>query len=1084
MHPHLEFKDELTKLIAESPASLDFVIKSTSRLLFLYELSDNEHFTISDAFEDFISDLIAINQDDDFSKTDFIDSFKDYIKTNIQIRKFPKKFSHLFRNHIFLKTPLFFSVECIQSRHSENYFVLGAIYPNKPLDNNVKQKLKKDESIGINQRGKENLRTSFLSDELNYQVEYKDLLMRIASRFINVDLKKVDQLIMDSLAELGQFLNVDRIYIVDYDFLNWSACLAYEWCNKGIQTHIHLLKEVSLDHAKIFLDHHINGEVLFIADVSELDDVNTRTILQSQDIKSLLGIPMMYQGKTLGFIGVDFVINHQLYTDYEQELLELFADIMVNLKLRANSIKELEKVQIFLQQSHELSGIGGWIFDSSTGKLEFDTVAQDILGNTIGSTVDIYGLKNFIPDRVFEIISNPVPNDNLKVADSWDTIIDIEQSPMEIKWIRSKGDILQLNGNIILLGSFQDISSVKVDKEKLSFQSSILHHINEAVLGVNNFGKIVYCNQAAERLFGVSESIIQGVHCFEFFPKIFGDSQSALIIQSLKDKNTFHTVISYHTSENSLKHLSTNIIKVEDKINQFYGGFVTFRDISVEKEVQDQLIESELKFRTFVESNDDLIFTTDINGIVQYMSPNLSKYSMIPVKEVVGNSFTMVLNERQRALYHEKLLKTVHAQSSHSFEFQYQSDFDYTFKWHLATLIPLLDEFGVVYEVLGIAKDISELKIKEVALQTSEKEAQHLAYSYKHILNNQSVYIIKTDKFGHFLYANDYYFKTFGREAVLNRANALNSITDEGQEKARQIAIKALKQPNESHEIILKKAKGDRIIGSKWEFRAVTNENGEIDEILCVGYDITSELESLEQAKRYIEVISNQNERLKSFAHIVSHDIRSHSANIISLIDFLKEAEGPEDENLYMEMLQLSSTKLDQTIKDLNEILSINEEHRKPQKLVNLYDAIEKVRLSLIGSLMKNQVVLHNDVDQNIWLDAVPSYVDSILINIISNGVKYCSPDRNSFIQVTTSTEGNKYVIKFEDNGLGIDLQLYGDKVFEMYKTFHGNEDSRGFGLYITRNQVEAMGGRISVDSKVDIGSTFKIELFDGVLVK
>ena len=65
--------------------------------------------------------------------------------------------------------------------------------------------------------------------------------------------------------------------------------------------------------------------------------------------------------------------------------------------------------------------------------------------------------------------------------------------------------------------------------------------------------------------------------------------------------------------------------------------------------------------------------------------------------------------------------------------------------------------------------------------------------------------------------------------------------------------------------------------------------------------------------------------------------------------------------------------------------------------------------------------------------------------------------------------------MEIEDNGLGINLEKHGKKLFGMYKTFHKHKDSRGIGLFITKNQIEAMGGRIDVKSQVGVGTTFKI---------
>ena len=97
------------------------------------------------------------------------------------------------------------------------------------------------------------------------------------------------------------------------------------------------------------------------------------------------------------------------------------------------------------------------------------------------------------------------------------------------------------------------------------------------------------------------------------------------------------------------------------------------------------------------------------------------------------------------------------------------------------------------------------------------------------------------------------------------------------------------------------------------------------------------------------------------------------------------------------------------------------------------------------------------------------------MLNFLTNGIKYRATERESYIKIKSEKLNHYIVLLIEDNGLGIDLKRHGNKLFGMYKTFHGNPDSRGIGLFITKNQVEALGGRIDVDSTVGIGTTFKI---------
>ena len=96
---------------------------------------------------------------------------------------------------------------------------------------------------------------------------------------------------------------------------------------------------------------------------------------------------------------------------------------------------------------------------------------------------------------------------------------------------------------------------------------------------------------------------------------------------------------------------------------------------------------------------------------------------------------------------------------------------------------------------------------------------------------------------------------------------------------------------------------------------------------------------------------------------------------------------------------------------------------------------------------------------------------------MISNAIKYRHEDRNPEIEIQTRENNGSRTILIRDNGLGIDLKKHRDKLFGMYKTFHRNRDSRGIGLFITKNQVESMGGKIEVESQVNEGTTFKVIL-------
>lgn len=240
--------------------------------------------------------------------------------------------------------------------------------------------------------------------------------------------------------------------------------------------------------------------------------------------------------------------------------------------------------------------------------------------------------------------------------------------------------------------------------------------------------------------------------------------------------------------------------------------------------------------------------------------------------------------------------------------------------------------------------------------------------------------------------------------------------------------------------------------------------------------DISAQKEKEKELIKSLEIIGEQNSRLLNFAHIVSHNLRSHAANIEMLLNIIDEEEEDKD-SLEESNLHLRSTSnaLTQTIDHLKELVEIQTEliHKREQLNLNTY--LGKTLDILREEINKNKVVIHNTISNEETITYNPAYLESVLLNLTSNAIKYSHPDRVPVISYSLSSNKSQKILIVKDNGLGINLKLHGDKLFGMYKTFHNNQDSRGIGLFITKNQIEAMGGNIQVKSEVGKGTTFKI---------
>ncbi|WP_298480737.1 PAS domain-containing protein [uncultured Maribacter sp.] len=255
----------------------------------------------------------------------------------------------------------------------------------------------------------------------------------------------------------------------------------------------------------------------------------------------------------------------------------------------------------------------------------------------------------------------------------------------------------------------------------------------------------------------------------------------------------------------------------------------------------------------------------------------------------------------------------------------------------------------------------------------------------------------------------------------------------------------------------------------------LTDNNGDAYGIVGISTDITHLKQKEEELRDLINVTSLQNKKLINFAHIVSHNLRSHTANFSMLLDFLvNEKEETEKESI-LNMLRNASDNLLDTLDNLNEVVAISSNTNLDKTPINLNGKVESVKQNLSAYIKKNNATLINEIPKNAEIKVIPAYVDSIFMNFITNSVKYKNPDKDPVIKISMSKKDNYSVVSITDNGLGIDLKKYGNKLFGMYKTFHKHKDSRGIGLYITKNQVEAMNGKITVSSKVNKGTTFNI---------
>lgn len=223
------------------------------------------------------------------------------------------------------------------------------------------------------------------------------------------------------------------------------------------------------------------------------------------------------------------------------------------------------------------------------------------------------------------------------------------------------------------------------------------------------------------------------------------------------------------------------------------------------------------------------------------------------------------------------------------------------------------------------------------------------------------------------------------------------------------------------------------------------------------------------------------NDSLDSFVYRVSHDLKSPVINVKNMIGMLKEFQGKEEDPMVPEIMKnmdLSANRLEATITDLLELSRIEkvEEAKEPISIEEIFSAMlpeYKNRLKEIeGSVTM-------DFDRGGKMYGAKVEMVSILQNLLTNSIKYRSKERKLEIVVSSVTMKDKTILRFSDNGQGLDLKQFNGKIFQMFQRFTQDTsiDGTGVGMYIIKKLVDNNKGTIELSGGPDIGLTYEITL-------
>lgn len=363
----------------------------------------------------------------------------------------------------------------------------------------------------------------------------------------------------------------------------------------------------------------------------------------------------------------------------------------------------------------------------------------------------------------------------------------------------------------------------------------------------------------------------------------------------------------------------------------------------------------------------------------------------------------------------------------------------------------------------GVCHDITNIRTSEQAREQADANLLLIID-----LIPQSIFVRTLD--GRYLFVNKTFAATYGLSPEL-----LMERSDKGEIKADEIFLE------HDREVIatgvsktipeLKYTDPDGNTRVFYELKVPYNIPGKNEKaVLGIVLDITEQ--------RAVNAnLMQRNKDLEQFSYIISHNLRAPVANILGLSEVLQNTNViADDEKAILKKIRFSVKKLDRVINDLNYILEFKNQDMQQKEWVNFACLLEDVKLSLANDPENAGVQVIDQFDGAIGMHTVKSYIYSIFYNLISNSIKYRQPGVAPVITISSSSDDNKVRLKFKDNGIGIDMQTSGKHLFGLYKRFHFHIEGKGMGLYMVKTQVDALHGKITVDSEVGKGTEFTME--------
>jgi len=621
---------------------------------------------------------------------------------------------------------------------------------------------------------------------------------------------------------------------------------------------------------------------------------------------------------------------------------------------------------------------------------------------------------------------------------------------------------------------------------KTEWYNKTLLSMGDAVIATDKNGIITFINKAAENITEWNAGEMIGKHV-DFIFQIYSEATGLMAENPLKkallDGKVY--LLSNHTQ---LKTKSGKLVFIEDSAapvfddeNQIMGGVLIFRDIDEKTHSLKQLAFEKQILTGIIDNTSLIVSIRDLEERYTLVNKQFEKKFGLQREEIIGKTMSYVYH-KAKINNCEEIIKSLTSSDDKVIKEKCLVSFDQEVissdgkkKCYVVNKFPLLDQDGNVNSICMLSNDITESR-NNLENEVKLKYYKNLTKSelkFEELIQNMPIMYFTFDENLRLTFwnkATEEFTSIKSKDAAGKR---MNEIFPNDSVPFEEHCIEVLRTNKPKSFLFDFTFYGKPYTTDVTLYRSTSGVAG-------LSFDITEQRYTENATRELIESLQKRNNELKQFSYIVSHNLRAPISKLQGLSS-LYDTE-PEDETFnktITDNIKISVHDLDTVVKDMNTIISSGETEKSEYEFT-----LFEVELNLVKQILNEDIkkagkaIITGDFQDPAGLMTIKSYTHSIFLNLVTNALKYRAKDRDLHLHFATSQNEHYVNIVVEDNGIGINLDKYGKKIFGLYKRFHGSDiEGRGLGLYLVKTQVEAMKGKIEVESEVNKGTKFIISL-------